>query len=97
MAEETIPVRWNPRYLCYATAHSRTPEEQRAHDREAWPGGCAAGFILWNGERLREFERENPSAFFKRWGGPTNALVDHDAYDAWLARWAEKSKETRST
>lgn len=43
----TDPTEWNPRYIAYAEAHGRSPEEQLAADRVAYPGGCMAGFILW--------------------------------------------------
>ena len=50
--------RWNPRYVAYARAHGRTPEEMRAHDEKAWPGGRACGFILWMSEQWARWRRE---------------------------------------
>ncbi len=46
---------WNPYFAAYAAEHGRTPEEQLAHDRVEFPGGCMCGFILWSSARWREF------------------------------------------
>lgn len=43
---------WNPIYVAYAKAHGRSPEAMLAHDRERWPGGAMAGFMIWNSKRL---------------------------------------------
>lgn len=37
----------NPKYIAYALAHGRTPEEQLAADTLEYPGGRYAGFICW--------------------------------------------------
>lgn len=39
----------NPRYVAYAAAHGRTTDEMLAHDRDAFPGGRMAGFMIWLG------------------------------------------------
>jgi len=42
------PGAWNPRYLAYSKAHGTPdPDEMLEKDREAHPGGCMAGFIVW--------------------------------------------------
>jgi len=38
---------WNPRFVAYAKAHGRTPEEQAKQDEKDWPGGCMVGFSQW--------------------------------------------------
>ncbi len=83
-------VKYNPRFVAYAAEHGRSPEEQLEHDREAWPGGLMCGFILWSNERLAEYAKINPAAFFTgiltpwdRHGGRPK-LDDHEAYDSWL-------------
>jgi hypothetical protein len=80
----------NPRYLAYAGEHGHTVEQQLEHDRAAWPGGHMCGFILWSNERVAEYAKINPGAFFKgiltpwdRHGGRPQ-LLDHDAYNLWL-------------
>jgi hypothetical protein len=79
---------WNPRFVHYARVHGRTPEEQLVADTH--PGNDQASmhrFVLWNGARLYEFSGIQPNAFFSstaRYSG-NNTLVDHAAYDAWLA------------
>ncbi len=70
--------KWNPRYVAYAKAHNRTPEAMRDHDREAWPGGCAAGFILWFSRMRQEAKVEIPNAFFD------GKICDYAAFDRWL-------------
>ncbi|MCA3266181.1 MAG: hypothetical protein ING19_08940 [Azospirillum sp.] len=54
---------WNPRYVQYARAHGRTPEDQSRQDAMDWPGGPNAGFVLWHKERLREASRRIPDCF----------------------------------
>lgn len=78
---------WNPRYLNYAKSHGRSPEEQIAHDREKFPGGPGAGFILWNRSRICEYSKINPRAFT-----PGGGLADHAGYDAWLSAYAEEAR-----
>lgn len=69
----------NPRYAAYAAAHGRTPEDQLDADRLEWPGGIMCGFVLWNSARLQEARAAMPEAFC------FDALIDHAAYDSWLA------------
>lgn len=42
-----MAVRWNPRYVAYASTHQSTPTEQLAADKAAWPGGCMVPFMGW--------------------------------------------------
>lgn len=48
------------------------------HDRQAWPGGRMAGFILWISERREAFRRASPKSFM---GG---AVADQEAFDRFL-------------
>lgn len=76
---------WNPRYANYARLHGHGPDTMLALDKERTPGACMMKFMLWNGERIREFREVRPEAF-------TGAgLSDHDAYDAWLAAWVDRA------
>lgn len=67
---------YQPRYVAYARAHGRSPEVQAAQDRVEHPGGCMVGYILWIGDRWREYR----SAAGWRPGAP----ADHAGFDAWL-------------
>lgn len=49
--ETTKSEAWNPKYVAYAAEAGRTPEEQLAHDKAHYPGGCMAGFIVWVSSR----------------------------------------------
>jgi hypothetical protein len=75
---------WNPRYVSYAKANGRSPEAQREHDRKEWPGAAACPFILWMKLRFAEFRKQRPEAV------SAIGLADHDAYDRWLADWADR-------
>jgi hypothetical protein len=48
---------WNPYYLAFAATHGRRPAEMVEVEREQWPGGSAAGFILWMSRRWEEWAR----------------------------------------
>lgn len=73
---EELP-RWNPRYVAYARAHGRTPEDQLAHDKREYPGGWMGGFMVWMNQRWAEW-RATPE--------PRDLpLAEHQAaFDAWL-------------
>ena len=43
-----MPVTYQPRYLAYCAEHGKTPEEMQAYDRERFPGGKMAGFLIWS-------------------------------------------------
>lgn len=75
---------WNPRYIAYCQAHGHTPEQQKDHDEQAYPGGRMCGFILWIGEAWHRWAQE---AGEKRSGyDGQGAWSDrqHAAFDAWL-------------
>ena len=79
---------WNSRFVAYATAHGRTPEDQMSHDREAWPGGAMAGFQTWLGERWREWtDAASPPSFRAR--SKRDQLLYRSEhvreFDSWLA------------
>ena len=73
---------WNPRFENYARVHGRTPEAQLAHDKEEWPGGCMAGYMLWMAEKGREWKKK----FFPDDTTPARYLVLFypDKYEEWL-------------
>ena len=70
----------NPIYRAYATAHGKTPEEMLERDKEAYPGGCMTGFILWVSARMQEYFTIRPEAFF----GRPDQLVCRDDFHKWL-------------
>jgi hypothetical protein len=72
---------WNPRYVLYAVAQGNGPQEQMAIDRERWPGGLMTGFILWIGERWRQWLDANPER-----NRLHHSPEDHRDFDDWL--WA---------
>lgn len=51
---------WNPRYVEYARAHGKNPEEMLEHDAEHHPGGKMAGFIVWNSGQVQKFASQWP-------------------------------------
>lgn len=69
--------KWNSRYLAYAQSRGLTPPEALAADKVAYPGGCMAGFMIWNMSRISEFLRET--------GAHRSVLFRRGAYDDWLA------------
>lgn len=91
-AQQATEPRYNPRYEAYARSNGRSVPEQLAQDRIDWPGGRMAGFVLWNNDQIRAFGSAHPEGmmFFPLLGrgdsGRPAALIDHEAYDAWLLK-----------
>ena len=77
-------MKWNPRFVAYAKAHGRTPEEQAEQDEKDWPGGCMVGFSQWIQHQRDELLRSQ--------GLPIGDLRHlafagqdpHKAFDKWL-------------
>lgn len=91
MSAVTLPPdwreKWNPRYVAYAAEHNRTPDEMRDHDREAWPGGCAVGFMLWISQAWQAWERahgRDPRHLHDRYKSP----AEHERFTRWLLQRA---------
>jgi hypothetical protein len=68
----------NPRYVAYAAAHGRAPDDQLVHDHRVWSGGCMVGFMLWIAEQRRAFKAAHPEHFLH------DGIVDQDAWTEWL-------------
>ena len=83
----------NPKYVAYAKAHGRTPEEMMQHDAEAYPGGCMTGFILWMSEMKKEFWKASPQSFCVDQHG----IWDTKAWHAFILETADKMAEAEKT
>lgn len=83
----------NPYYVAYAKAHNRTAEQQLAHDRKAWSGGCMCGFILWIAAQKRLFwERFGTTKMLDR-----HTICDHKAWGAFLKAEAARRYDLRNS
>lgn len=80
---------WNPYFVHYASAHGRSAEEQLQTDRQACPGGTAAGFLCWMSGQRAAFKAAHPDAFLG------NTLIDHRAWSEWLKQSAERPRVDR--
>lgn len=78
---------WNTRFVCYAASHGREPREQIEHDAGVWLGGKMAGYIIWIGERWREWKKET------KFSSSFLLVSDHERFDAWLAKRFLKEKQ----
>ena len=76
---------WNRRYVQFARANGRTPQEQFAFDRERG-GSPMLEYVEWNGKRIREFRIERGLVKKGPWSEP---ILPQDEYDVWLAAWVD--------
>lgn len=79
VSESNARAKWNPRYVTFAAAYGRTPDEQLVYDDECWPGGRMTGFVLWIAAAWRAFWMALTEA---RGWSVTRANGD---FDRWLA------------
>lgn len=76
-----VVARFNPRYVAYAKIHARDSETMLAYDKQRYPGGCMAGFMIWIRCRWAEYRKTvglHPEASL--------SVADHQDFDAWLER-----------
>lgn len=79
---DTVPrivSRLNPRYVCYAKAHGRSPDAMFEADDARYPGGRMAGFMIWIRGQWHEYRTAH--------GISPNAPVSneqHDHFNTWL-------------
>lgn len=73
----------NPRYVAFARAHGRTPDEQAAYDEARWPGAVMCGFMLWMDQVKQAFRDASPGSFIG------SSIADQDAWDAFIAAQAD--------
>jgi hypothetical protein len=52
-----------------------------------WLGGKMAGYIIWIGERWREWKKET------KFSSSFLLVSDHERFDAWLAKRFLKEKQ----
>ncbi len=64
---------YQKRYIAYAKAHGKTPDEMLDHDNHHM-----VNYMLWLGNGVVEYRQENPDAF------TGSRLVDHDGFDRYL-------------
>jgi hypothetical protein len=69
---------YQARYVAFAKANGRTPEEQDAHDDLTSPGACMLPFITWINRNVIAFREAHPAAFCGA------NIADHDAFTAFL-------------
>jgi len=79
---KTSDMKWNPRYVEYARVLGRPPEDQIEQDRKDWPGGCMVGFILWLGQKWKEWYQSIGVGHLPL--DQRRYYQDHKAFDLWL-------------
>lgn len=71
---------YQPRYVAYANAHGKAPEQMAEHDEAAWPGGRMCGFTLWINEQWRAWKSANGRG---AWDFLSEA--DHKSFDRFIS------------
>ncbi len=75
---------YQPRYIAYARAHGKSPEEMLEADGARFPGGKMAGFMIWIGQQWAQWYKET--------GYPKDhplGMHEHAAFTRWLEESVE--------
>jgi hypothetical protein len=80
------PLKWNPRFVAYATSRHMTPTDVLDADQGRWPGGQMTGFTLYIGRAW---------AAWRKAKGISNDYIlgdaDHRAFDQWLPSFKDEA------
>jgi hypothetical protein len=76
---------WNSRYVAYATAHDKSPEDMLEADAERYPGGKMCGFTLWIQAKWEEWRGLFGPPPDPDWEWHPVLKSEHDHFDSWLA------------
>lgn len=69
----------NPRYVAYALAHNREPEEMKDYDAEKYPAQPMANFLIWIQGQWSEWEKINGYDPLRG-----RSKQNHKEFDLWL-------------
>lgn len=84
---------YNVRYVYYANAHGKSPQDMMAHDTKKYPGGCMTGFLLWMACRKREFSVAHPEAMYFEAGETVSGRIkDQVKWTEFLEKAAKDAK-----
>lgn len=74
--------KFNPRFVEYCRlTGGLSAEETLKRDAETYPGGLMCGFILWLGDRWKEWSREFHDVDYVE----IKSEAHHAHFDTWLA------------
>lgn len=75
---------FNPRYIVYAAAHGRSPDEMLAFDLDRFPCGRMGGFMRWIDDQWREWRSLN-----ERSARDALTTDDHESFDRFIGVMSE--------
>jgi hypothetical protein len=71
---------YQQRYVAYAKSNGKTPDEMLKHDKNNFPGGCMANYIIWINSKISDFK----CLIGKNGYGLSRE--EHDQFNEWLMK-----------